>query len=259
MNRIKELIENKIIAIVLPGASIGGNLGGLEARILSLKRYNFCWCGINNFKLIEDNILKKKDYHMSIVQSIGEVEQWEKYERELRYPMIKEFLERPENNVLILSSEIIENFRKLSLEIDKYLSKIYVVENARKLDVPNGLTFYLQLLTLAGAKRIFLFGCDGYNNPTELEKKVVVQHYYKAKAKLEELKAMFHKDGSRLNADPTNTIPFQGLFKPLYLEYCIKNRLVPARIINCNPNSVITLFPKISYDELEKYLNESFT
>jgi hypothetical protein len=247
MNKIKEIINNKIIGVMLGGYSINT----LRLVIKEIKDYDVCWCAINSFKMMEDFILNEIDKKLSIVQWLAEVEYWEDYEKLVRIPMIKEFVEREDNNLIIISSKILDNFNKLGEKeiYENHQDKFYVIEDPSEWDVPNSLALFIMLLTKYGAEKFILFGCDGYNEDNNR----TLDSYFQKELKRQERLIAFRNDKvCNLYSD---TIDFKGSFKRRYLDFCTKERLIPAEIVNCNINSSIDIFRRIKYSELKNELN----
>lgn len=237
-------IKDRICAIMLPGKSITR----LEEKIHDLEEYNLCWCSMTSFPMMEKFILNKINKKLDVVFECNEVKNWQDYNLQIRIPRMDEYLKR-KNNYLITSSEVLSKLNKLNREELYYIykNKIYVVQDCRKVDVPNGLALFIELLTKFGAKRIILFGCDGYKGKEGED----IDTYYRPEIRAIERKIGFGTEkASHLHSD---TADFEGTFYPKYNKYCEERKIKPIEIINCSPISVINIFKKVNYEQIEEY------
>ena len=248
MNKITEIVNGRICAILLPGASILE----LEKEILYYKDIDICWCGLNNFSKIENNILKTINKHFEIIQDCSEVKYAEDYEQQVRIPKIEKYLSRNENNLFLTSPEIIANwhrFNKLDLFI-KYSDKIRLFDYGIQYNVPNSLTLLLMYLgRYSNAKFIILFGCDGYNGSSE-DINAILQSYYNPEEVLDERFIGF-KDGSKSGLIGEMK-SFDNSILNYYNKFSWQNNVLPPIVYNCSPITTINTFPVKNYAEIRK-------
>ena len=244
--QLRRLIHDKIVCVMAHGKSIEE----LEQRIEEFKDYNTCWVSMGQFDLMEQHILSKIGKKLSIIQDCSEVENARKYESECRFPRVREFLLRPEANQFITADVIIDSMygigQKGFLETPEIENKIYVITKETWSQVPNGMTLLLTTLALNGARKIIVFGLDGY----EGDSKEARFSYYRYKERESELITAFGSlEKSGLHSD---SHAFNYQFHSFYTFKRIELNLDYIPIINCSINSIFTLFPKISYEEIHK-------
>jgi len=247
-----KVINNKICCVLAHGKSIEK----LEDFIINLKDYNICWVGIGLFTIFEEFILSKINKHLDIVFDCASVADsfLYKYENKVRLPRLEKFLEREENNLWVTTWGIIrDSVKKFKADwLIKYKSKIFVVDNIFPqnkigfyMSVPNSVCLLIAFLLFAQAKKIILFGLDGSLKENNIDT------YYKSEYhKKEHLAALGSIGNTALKRD---TLNFNNKFPTLLNLYrqLFNNN---AEIINCSPNSKITVIKNISYEDLKNYL-----
>jgi len=247
MNRITEIVNGRICAVLLPGATILE----LEKEILFYKNVDICWCGLNNFSKIENNILSKINKHIEILQDCSEVIYMEDYETQIRIPKIESFLSRNENNFFITSPEIIINWQQVNrLDLfNKYFNKIGLFKHGIHYTVPNSLTLLLMYLgRYSNAKAIVLFGCDGYKGSSnDIE---ILNSYYNPEEVLKERMIGF-KDGTA-GGLVREAKSFDNTILNFYTKFAWKNNVLPPPVYNCSNITSINAFKVLNYDEVKK-------
>jgi len=247
------LLKNKICFVLLHGESIER----LEDEIIKYKDCEIIYVGIGLFTIFEEFILSKINKHLDIVFDCASVADsfLYKYENEVRLPRLEKFLEREENNLWVTTWGIIrDSVKKFKPDwLIKYKSKIFVVDNifpqnkiSFYMSVPNSVCLLIAFLLFAQAKKIILFGLDG-----SLKENNNIDTYYKPEYhKKEHLAALGSIGNTALKRD---TLNFNNKFPTLLNLYrqLFNNN---AEIVNCSPNSKITVIKNISYEDLENYL-----
>jgi hypothetical protein len=251
---LKQIINNRTCGICASGQSIKE----LELYLPQLEEFNICWCGLSVFNIIEDGIFKPHNKYLDIVFDSSSIPKarWEHYETYWRVPRYEEFLNR-NNNILITTNGCIrDSIRYIHREdiLLKHHNKILEVDKIFPdhswMDVPNSLTLNVGALIAGGAKKIILFGADGYTGDITIG----VKSYYRAEAyEKDRLAALGSNQDAGINRDTNN---FVKRFKTCYEAYCqLFNRTVD--IYNCSPITLYEFPIKINYSKLRGILNES--
>ena len=256
ISRLSTIVQNRPLGICLQGKSIQE----LEDRIEEFKEAYICWVAMNRFDIYQKYILDKIDKKLSIVMDVGEVEYAEDYEKQIRIPRWKDYLLNPDS-LLITSVEILENIKLISgwNIIEEHQNQLIMIEECRKIRVPNSIMLYLMVLAKLKVNKIILFGFDGFGNPKafkdtpvwsgkELEyehEKESLEAYYKQESVLEERRVGYHSD-SRSDLH-SNCPTFNDQFWATYTLYCSENHLQVPEIINCSPKALYTVFRKVDY------------
>ncbi len=261
VHKISEIIGNREVGLMLHGKSIEE----LENRIEEFKDYDVCWVSLNKFDIMQKYILNKIDKNLRMVLDIGEVHYRDDFEKQIRIPRWLEYLQREDDNLLVTSQDIIDGIHEVAGEniLDPYQHKIVSMHGCRQLEVPNSLGVYLLLLTQYSAKKIFLFGCDGFgrksafkNTPLWSGKEMEFRDenqslatYFKPEyTKQERIVGFKDETASGLHSDsPT----FNDQYNKILSRYCQENNLRPVETVNVSFNSLFTIFRKISYDTLK--------
>lgn len=248
MNKITEIVNGRICAILLSGASILE----LEKEILFYKDIDICWCGLNNYSKIENNILSKINKHIEILQDCSEVKYMEDYENQIRVPQIESFLNRNENNFLLTSPEIIINWFKINrLDLfTKYSNKIGLFDYGIHYSVPNSLTLLLMYLgRYSNAKFIILFGCDSYSgNSGDIN--AILNSYYNPEEIIKERLIGF-KDGT-VSGLMGEMKSFDNSILNYYTKFAWQNNIQPPPVYNCSCLTSISAFKVINYVEVRQ-------
>ena len=169
VEKIANIIRGRPCFVVAKGAS----LKILKNRIKEYKDLDVCWVTLNDFHYIENTILCHIDKKFDLVSDCATVKRVEYYENNVRLPRFESYLRR-ENNLLMLSELVIQQcFRdqKMNHLLDKYEDKIITIDELFSLPEcpkevweapPNSITLLYAFLIAGGAKKIVLFGLDGY-------------------------------------------------------------------------------------------------
>jgi len=252
MDRIKD----KIVCIMSHGKSIEK----LEDYIDKFKDKNICWMSFNYWELMEKFILSKINKKLDVVLDCAETPNWEygeidnirNFERKIRIPNIIKLIKR---GTLIVStlSLIREKYPILfdnTIFYDWYKDKILFLDNLNIFfpNMPlNSLSRLLAVALIGKPKKIIIFGLDGH-----LKKTRGLETYYKPKLWLERKKLlneveMKNKFKFMLRDD---TINIQNKYLEYITKVCKENKVSIPPIINCSPDSKITIFKNINYEDL---------
>jgi len=242
--RMSAVIKNRTVCVLLHGRSIE-QLGN---HIESLQPYDLCYAGINQFFITEQYILSKINKKLDIVQDCSEVAFPQEFEPTIRVPRINEFLRRGDNNCILTTEKVFNIWSQHGLgwardNLD-YFNKCVFVENYVLRSVPNSLAIYLLYLARFGAKKIILFGCDGYIGPAG---KDLSTYYHSDEVALEREQGFHNKEASGLHSD---TSSFDVQFLELYRWYRLMHGIPSIEIVNCSLSSAFTIFRKIGYEQL---------
>lgn len=247
MTRLKKLIDNRTVGIILHGRSIKE----LEMRI---KEYwkDICWISINQYGLVE-HILEPIDKRLSIVycSSFNELIR--------RQKDIKKFLKRKEDNLFITTLHATYHLNNEEL-INKYHDKIIFAKDIKYIGgiSPNSLTVLLYSLVNADVKKIILFGADGLLAPVEEKREdgvFISDSYYK--------KNELRRESREWNL-VIDTERFNQHFADTLRALC-KDQMKGLEIYNCSPISVLhphryneaedaKFFFKVDYNQVKKVL-----
>ena len=227
MNRLLDIIDNRPVFILLPGKSIER----LESHILCLKGKKICYTSINRFNTIEQNILSKIGERFSLIHCHANpgLEQFT--------PSLVKFLKRKDKNMLMTTTYAASFFNsKYPDFISEFREKIWLTVDFQHIRA-NSLTAFLVVLMTAGVKTIILFGSDGC---VDESRKGQVASYYHSEN--------FEPD--RTCALTRDTVMFNTQFPLVMDEYNKKG----TKIFNCSPGTHIHRIPKITYENLYKYI-----
>lgn len=256
MEKLKRIINNRVVCILAHGKSIEQ----LEQNIEQFKDLDICWASVGLFTIMEDFILSKINKHLDIVFDCASVSEsnMNYYENEVRLPRLEKFLSRNENNLWITTHGIIRDILKGLNKtdfLDKFRNKIFVVDSlfptntSHYMSVPNSITLLIASAIAGGAKRIILFGFDGYKGDPEKG----IDSYYKSEFHIQErLKALGSVIDEGINRD---TINFENNFIKIWTEYVfLFKREGKLGIVNCSPNSCYSVIPKTDYEEVIRWV-----
>lgn len=225
-DKIKIAVAGRNIGILLHGSSVAE----LESHREELSDLDVCFCSMNYFRAPEERILNPVDKTLSIVFCSSEEEIVK------RTADLAEFLGRHERNLLITTSEAAELIPEIT---EVHRDRICLVGKPRLPQnlMPNSLNVFLQVLLKTGisSRYIALFGADGL-----LTKGTKVSETYYGKERLVTEKRTWNL--------VNDTILFNFSF-PLF--YRMENRpcFPQTVVINCSPDSYLTVFPRISQTE----------
>lgn len=259
VDNIKRVVKGKIVGMVTGGKSIEE----LESRIEEFKDLPIVWASMNRFDMMEKAILGKVNKHFTVISDCATVgfEKRNKYEREIRFPKFEEFLLRNEDNVL-LTSHIVINQAFVELNrgdlYTKYKRKFSIIEELFEStqdrpaqlwrQAPNSITLAFAGLIAGQAKKIIVFGMDGFAFDINMTTEQILNSYYRSDAvKHDRLMAFGSETSGNLVGD---TVSFNKKFDELHKTYQSVYHN-PCEIVNCSPNSHIDVLRKISYDDLK--------
>jgi len=243
--RLKRVIRNRPVAILLPGFS----LAGLQKHIGDLKKIDICYASVNNYAPLEDSILSKIGKHFTILMCSANPDQM--------IEPICSFLDRQEENVfiserLMFRAEGGHNLVKLYNKYDDkllFFTSILDLNDKPNTEYPlhflaqNSLSILLAFVIIGGASEVILFGADGgkisadglyFNNLSDSSKP--------------------HPDGFMPSDSLLRDTGWFNQVTPLMLERLGKLYGKEPDILNCSLHSHLNVFAKISYDDAIKHL-----
>ena len=252
MERLKKIINNRVVAVIAHGKSVEE----LEKRIEEFKKFDICWATLNQFPIMEKFILNKIDKQLDIVFDSSTITRdlAEEFEKSVRIPRLKEFLERKYKNMWITTEGVLKWYLLPFGYKDflfKHNRKILIIDDLipkQFLSVPNSLTLLLSSVAIGGAKTILLFGADGCTGNYIDNIKSFYKPEYQAKERMMSIGNIIDSSVTRDAED------FQHRFMRIYHTHCQLHNIVPPTIINCSENSTYRIFQKLEYKELEKWL-----
>jgi len=253
MQRLKNIIRNRTVAILAHGSSIEQ----FETYIEDLKDKDVCYASLNFFPIMEEFILSKIGKKLDIVFDCSTVAKHRQEEFDLvRMKRLESFMQRQDNNLWITSHGIVrdnllptpwnsmyQNNKSKILEVDTLFPSRRISEF---MSVPGSITLLIASCIAGQAKKIIMFGFDGCNN---LNLQEGLNTYYKPQLQKEErLRAL----GSIEDIGVTNdTYNFQMQFPSILNKYkSLFNNDCP--IENCSKQSFYSIFNKISYQDLKQ-------
>jgi hypothetical protein len=134
---------------------------------------------------------------------------------------------------------------------EKYKEQTLIVDTLwprdeipKYMDVPNTLTMACGTAIAGGAKKIILFGCDGYTGPVNTGEGILT-YYRPEEVKKERMAALGSIEDPGINRD---TGAFQKRFKECYLRYANLFNNCPD-VYNCSPITLYDHMRKINYDQ----------
>ncbi len=228
MERLRALINNRPVCVLLHGKSIKE----LEKHIELFREKDICFASINNFNILEANLLGRIGKRFDIIDCTSPLEFVRKAID------IEKFLSEGEDRLLISTIEAIRYVYKGNVFLDKFRERVFIIYEPIGADRINSLSMLLPILISGLPSKIFLFGVDGCKEGVN-EK----DSYYRA----DELRNI--PRGTRIGIDTTL---FNKHYQRLQNTHCKGIHIPP--IYNCNPDSHIKVFKKIKYDELVKYI-----
>lgn len=239
IQNLKRVINNRIVAILLPGPSIGH----LEWRIKELRGLDICYASVNDFWIMEQRILHKIGQRLDMVMCSA---------KECGVPAKSHngYLRRKDDNLFITETKSFHH------SLDEYKSrfseKLVFFETSllqdwlRYPDKEHLLHFFAQasfviLISLAligGAKTIVLFGADGGDRSGK-------RLYYGGWDSVSAVRLAY-------DTGVVNMTMLQVL-----QNVCRVHDISPARIINCSPDTYYTPFHIRNYDTTVEFLKEN--
>ncbi len=237
MERLKQLVDKKVVCILLHGAS----LKKLEQNPQILDRPNLVIAGMNNFYGTEQKILNRigRDYDLLLCTSTMEIPR--------RYDDISRALDTNPKALFITTLLAISSMLTPIPFVEKYRERIILVPQippwTGTVNQPPSLCVYLKALTEANPHKVVLFGCDGA--PAGITADKQKQSYWNP--------GMFDGTG-RPTQISLDTSLFNTHYMVDYKEPLHKMFGRTLGVINCNTESHITQFPVVPYSEIGEYL-----
>lgn len=222
---------DKPIAILLQGPSVSE----LEDKIHLFKDRDWLWTSLNRFQMMEDTILSKIGKELDIVYCSSRQRLSEEYEN------VKRFLAREGTMFVTTTATVVDNPDLLD-------NTVGLVKSFDWGYGFNSLAAFLFILGKLGAKKVYLFGCDGHHSEN--------QTYYQEETYLEDIA------NGRLPKDRSVSFPYSAqarciksdseYMNSIFWKYweMIALRKEATTIVNVNPESSITCFSKCSYEEV---------
>ena len=228
-DRVKDVINNRTVAILLHGASVSQ----FKREISDFKGKDWCYLSLNRFTGVE-GILKLIGKRLDILFMMSE------QEMPLRYVDVMKYLGRNDNNVFMTTFSALSWLQHIQWKrlINKHQDKLYVMPRLLTRPVyPISLALILDQLVMMGAKRVILFGCDGYIPPKGVgmwDQGKMKNTYYESQAYVSEQRAVGLAIGTKHFND----------------TYNYNDKLIT--VLNCNPNTCIHQFPTITYAQAKE-------
>jgi hypothetical protein len=242
INLLREKVKGRTVGIVVLGKSIYE----LEKRIDEFKDQDILWVGLGQFDII-------KFLKFDIVFDTASVPEGRlKIYEPIRIARLDKYLSENHENIWITSSGLKRDVivrLKYDLFWMQHENRILFVDSlfprdriAKFMEVPNSLTLCIGAMIAGLAKKIIVFGCDGYNGDVS----VGAESYYKSEeVKAERQAALGSIEDPGINRD-TNI--FQKKFKEFYNLYASYFDNTPD-IYNCSTESIYTCMRKIDYNQ----------
>lgn len=254
--KIKNIINGRPCFVLAKGAS----LRNLEEKIVEYKDLDVCWVTLNDFNYIENSILSKINKRFELVSSCDTVLLVKEYENSIRIPRFTEYLERKDNNLLMLSNLVIQQCfydQKREDLYEKYKHKIVSIEDLFSMETcpkevwdkpPNSITLLYAFLIAGGAKKIVLFGLDGFQPNIG-----VLASYYMPEVVTKERKDAFgdYRDGSL----KTDTSDFNQRWNNIFEMYKKAFDNQDVKIYNCSPITTVKAIQKIDFSQVRGIIN----
>jgi len=250
ITKLREKTKNKTVGIVVLGKSIYE----LEKRIEEFKDKDICWVGIGQFDIVTF-------INFDIVFDTASVpESRLKHYEPMRIGRINKYLSQDQNKIWITSGglkrDVIDRLKYTDFW-EQYSNQILFVDSlfpretiGKFMDVPNSLTLCVGAMIAGLAKNIIIFGCDGYNGPTDTGEGVL-SYYKPEEIKKERMAALGSIEDPGINRD---TKTFENKFKDCYLRYATQFDNFPD-VFNCSSNTIYTHIRKIDFDDVKTILS----
>ena len=254
MGKLSQIINNRTVFILSHGASIIS----LENTIQEYKDIDVCWVSLGLFTNMEKYILSKINRRLDIVFDCASCPDGciKNYEMNYRFPRLKEFLNRPDNNLWITTTGLKrDSIVPYGPEMLQYGAKTFLVDSIFPanqiglwMDVPNSLTLLIAAMIAGQAKKIFIFGMDGYANNFETK---LIDTYYRPEEQLQDRLAAYGLD--KETGISRDTYNFRKRFPILLKNYqrLFRNN---CQIYNVSPGSLYQCPEKIKYEQVKGLL-----
>lgn len=249
--KITKIINGRITCIIARGNS----LVELEQKIDMLKNYDICWASLNLFSPAEF-ILNKINKRLEILSDCTNHTLRDSFEPKVRRPRLEEYLKRSDSNLLQISNTVIadlqatnqydlhEKYRDKIITIDEIFSEPTCPKSVWDAP-PNSITLLIASIVAGQAKKIIVFGLDGYRGENALS----INTYYKSELEAEDrIKAAGKVNAGSLGPDSSD---FERRFRNIYTVYQ-KSYNNYCEIVNCSPKSIFSCIRKINYSQLEE-------
>ena len=254
IDKLKRIINNRVVGLI----ARGGSLEELEKRIEEYKDLDICWASLNLFTPAEDFILKKINKTLSIVSDCTNLSNRDYFEPNVRRPRLERFLARQEDNLLQISNTVIADleYTKQHDILTTYKDKIITIDQVftgegYSQDLwkapPNSITLLLASLIAGHAKKIIMFGYDGFNGDNNL----AINTYYKEYLERDErVKATGRFQVGSLVTDSRD---FNRRWNDIY-ELYKQTYKSNTEVVNCSPSTMFTCIRRIDYDNIKNEL-----
>ena len=230
----------------------GKSLEILEERIGEFASLNnIVWGSMSTFDIPQKYILDKIGCHFTVVYDSSTVKNANDYELIVRIPRLINYLTQNKINKYICTKTDKHNLFDLRNRLkptfnEDFKNQIVYAEDLNIIpqDFKVSLHLYIACLIKLGYKNIILFGADGggkYGNS--------IESYYK----WEEVK----KDKEVADNLSYNMVGDSNNINSTYEWLMNKNIGYVPEILNCSPDSVYTVFKKITYDECLEHLKNN--
>ena len=240
IDNLKAVIRGRPVAILLPGPSIKE----LEVRIKELKKLDICYASVNDFWVMEKEILSHIDKQIEILLASA---------KECRVPNRQhtDYLNRKPKNIFLTSKVSFE--RDLVKYMQTYPDRLIFFttdHNYQSLQCPSperpvhffaqaSLAVLLSFILIGGADTVLLFGADGGDRKRQ-------GLYYKGWTGEAEFKIGY------------DTGVFNMTMPTLLQNVCKTYPIEKLLILNFSPDSYYVPFPRLTYDNALKFLKEEY-
>jgi len=229
MYRIRGVVADRPVWVLLHGKSIQE----LENRIGQFRNHNICYASVNNFPIVEDNILAKINKRLDIIHcSSG-------YRVQQRIPMMEGFLARPDNNTMITQLNTLSSIEHYTggTFVKRFREKVWLMQQDLKPGM-SSIAYLLRILIEANTRQVILFGADG-STATAGDMKGMIRGYYHPEV---------FNNGTRTATDIVHdTIKLNSYMRTLMAAAKTHN----TQVLNCSPDSTVKYIRKINYDDLQ--------
>lgn len=221
IERLARLVRGKVVGFLLHGSSASA----FPQFVAEASGSDVVWVTVNHFALLEERLLRPIGQTFSAVFCCADGEM------ERRLADLIGFLQRPKPKLLITRSD---HLRAHAAKLEPHRAHIALTKLPPIWPYPNSLTVFLRLLVQAGARRVVLFGSDGYLG----EDDVSIHTYVGAEQFVRE---------KRYSGILLDTLLFNAHMPRVLARW--QERLGDAfpEIVNCSPGTLIQAFLTIPY------------
>jgi hypothetical protein len=269
IEKIRNIIKGRPCFVVAKGAS----LKLLKNQIREYKDLDVCWATLNDFHYIENTILCQINKQFDLVSDCATVKNVDFYENKIRIPRFESYLNR-ENNLLMLSELVVQQcFRDQKRDdlLEKYKDKIITINELFSMPQcpqeiwnkpPNSITLLYAFLIAGGAKKVVIFGLDGYQKEVdktgvseefiETTGTIILSYYMPDVVKQERMDAFGdYRNGSLYSDNNVFNTKWQSIFN----MYKVAFNNPDVQLYNCSPITSITSIPVIRYTQVKEIIN----